>query len=175
MQLLPKNVASAVVVKLGHCPKCMRRSFVLMLGTWASGLAAMLVTNSTLVFSAVLATAVASTGLWLSHLLVFAFRAMTGARTSKGEMMGRNAAADIVFRPRRQFILAFSKTFLLAAAATAFPVGTVLAQTRTQQCLSCCAGRLSGCGNGADCNTEYQNCVANCNSGGQTPADWNCW
>ena len=50
-----------------------------------------------------------------------------------------------------------------------------LAQDRMRQCLTCCAGKLQACGNDARCNVLYQNCVANCNSHGETPADWRCW
>ena len=51
----------------------------------------------------------------------------------------------------------------------------LIAADRMQQCLSCCAAKLSDCGNSGKCNTLYQNCVANCNSHGETPADWRCW
>ncbi len=50
-----------------------------------------------------------------------------------------------------------------------------LAADQMQQCLTCCAARLRSCGNAGNCNTLYQNCVANCNSHGETPSDWRCW
>jgi hypothetical protein len=71
--------------------------------------------------------------------------------------------------------LAFGRSFLLAAAAAALPIGAVFAQSKMQQCLTCCASRLSACGNTGKCNTLYQNCVSSCNSQGASPSDWNCW
>jgi len=51
----------------------------------------------------------------------------------------------------------------------------LLAADKMQQCLTCCATKLNACGNAGSCNTLYQNCVAYCNSHGETPSDWRCW
>lgn len=58
-----------------------------------------------------------------------------------------------------------------------------LAQSRVNKCLVCCAERNKECLRreppGAifrdACSTLYSNCLSNCNSSGETPADWNCW
>lgn len=51
----------------------------------------------------------------------------------------------------------------------------LLAEDQMQQCLACCATKLKNCGSAGGCNTLYQNCVASCNSHGETPSDWRCW
>jgi hypothetical protein len=170
-----EKISTALNAKLGRCPKCMRQSFVFMLGTWGLVLVMTLVTISPLVLTLSKVIAVTATGLWLSHLTAFAFRATRSAATARGEVMRRNVVTDLSHQPRRHFILAFSKSFLLAATAAALPIGAVFAQSKMQQCLTCCASRLNACGNAGNCNTLYQNCVSSCNSQGETPSDWKCW
>lgn len=47
-------------------------------------------------------------------------------------------------------------------------------------CLTCCAKKQNKCDikdSVQKCNTEYDDCVATCNSDGATPSDWGagCW
>jgi hypothetical protein len=51
---------------------------------------------------------------------------------------------------------------------------------RIQKCSSCCADKVAPClnylPNGRGCGIEMQNCIANCNSKGNTPTEWgDCW
>jgi len=51
-------------------------------------------------------------------------------------------------------------------------------ETRLNRCLVCCDRRRESCDRqrGAQaCTNLYGACVANCNSSGETPADWACW
>jgi hypothetical protein len=169
------KLSTSLRAKLGRCPRCMRQSFFFMLGTWGLVLVTTLVTISPLVLTLATVIAVTATGLWLSHLTAFSLRAMRSVSTSDGEMAGRNAVTTLSPQPRRQFVLAFSKSFLLAATAAALPFGAAFAQSKMQQCLTCCASRLNACGNTGSCNTLYQNCVSSCNSQGTSPSDWKCW
>jgi len=55
-----------------------------------------------------------------------------------------------------------------------------LAQSQTNRCLTCCSERQVACfksegGRGGQCEVNYTNCVANCNSRGETPSNWVCW
>jgi hypothetical protein len=170
-----EKISAALNTNLGRCPRCIRQSFVVMLGTWGMVLVMTLATASSpaLILSKVIA--VGSTGLWLAHLAAFAIRATRSPTTARDEVLGRNVVTDPSPQPRRHFILAFSKSFLLAASAAALPIGAALAQSKMQQCLTCCATRLDACGNNGKCNTLYQNCVSSCNSQGASPSDWKCW
>jgi hypothetical protein len=170
-----ERISAALNANLGRCPICTRQSLFLMLGTWGLVDVMTSVTMSPLVLTLTRVIAVGATGLWLSHLTAFVLRAMRNANTLRSNTIARYAVTNLPLQPRRQFVLALSKSFLLAAAAGALPIGAVFAQSKMQQCLSCCASRLSACGTSGSCNTLYQNCVASCNSQGASPSDWKCW
>lgn len=63
------------------------------------------------------------------------------------------------------------------------PSNLILAEdkgSRVHQCLGCCGTRESDClknepGAEGRCHVNYENCVANCNTEGATPSNWNCW
>jgi len=175
MNTILKKSLAVLDANLGRCPRCMRLSFIFMLGMWGLVLVMTWATNSPLVLTAARVIVVAATGLWFSHLTAFALRAMRSAGASKGKPVGRSVVADLPYPPRRQFVFAFAKSFLLAATATALPIQTAFAQSKMQQCLACCAAKSRACGNDAKCNVLYQNCVSNCNSQGETPSEWMCW
>jgi hypothetical protein len=166
---------NAALSYLGRCPKCMRQSFLFMLGAWGVVLAAVLVTNSLLPIIAATTLAVAATGLWLAHLTAFALGKASSPSISKGEQIERKLATELVAAQRRQFISSFAKVFVLAAAATALSAQSAFAQNHLSDCLTCCAAKLNACGSDGKCNTLYQNCVSSCNSQGETPSDWRCW
>jgi hypothetical protein len=153
----------------------MRKSFIFMLGAWFLAFIITLTTTWQPLIIATAIIAVGSTGLWLSHLTAFALRAVGNTSKSKDKALRERDAADHSPDPRRQFVLGFAKSFILVATATALPIQAVLAQTRMNQCLACCATKLQACGNGANCNILYQNCVSNCNSQGSSPSAWRCW
>ena len=169
------RIVTSLIRHLGRCSRCMRQSCVFMLGSWGLTIALMGASTSSLVLHLVEAISVAATVLWLAHLVAFAARTVKGELSSEREATVRNASDDPSIPPRRRFLFEFAKNFLLVAAATALPASAALAQTKTQSCLTCCASLLSNCGSSERCNTLYQNCVASCNSGGETPADWRCW
>ena len=170
-----EKISAALNANLGRCPRCMRQSFVFMLGTCGLALVLTLVTISPLVLTLSKVIASGATGLWISHLAAFAFRATRSATTARGELIGRDDVSTRSLPPRRQFVVSFAKSFLFAASVAALPIGAALAQSKLQQCLTCCATRLNECGNTGKCNTLYQNCVSSCNSQGASPSDWKCW
>jgi len=71
--------------------------------------------------------AVGSAGLWLSHLTAFALRMVGNASASKGGALEGSVVTDRTLQPRRQFVMAFAKSFILVAAATALPIRAVFA------------------------------------------------
>ena len=164
-----------VYANLGRCPKCMRQSFIFMLGAWAAALVAASVTDSPAPVIAAATLASGATVLWLAHITAFALGAAGSANNSENKALERRILAGLASQQRRQFIASFAKVFVLGAAATALPVGSAFAQSHLSDCLTCCASKLRACGSDGKCNTLYQNCVSSCNSRGETPADWNCW
>jgi hypothetical protein len=57
---------------------------------------------------------------------------------------------------------------------------SIAEQTRMQNCITCCTSKEKACFNiNADrrlCNVEFQNCVATCNSEGNSPSSGDaCW
>jgi hypothetical protein len=170
-----EKISALLRTKLGRCPRCMRQSFFFVISTWGLVHVTTLVTISPLVRTSATVIAVTATGVWLSHLAAYALRATRHLHTATEAVMGRNIITALSLHPRRQFVLAFSKSFLVAATAAALPIGAVFAQSKLQQCLTCCASRLSACGNDGKCNTLYQNCASSCNSQGEAPSDWKCW
>ncbi|MDE2163348.1 MAG: DUF3624 family protein [Alphaproteobacteria bacterium] len=162
-------------VTLGRCPKCMRQSFIFMMGAWAVALVTPSVTDLPAPAIAAAALASAATVLWLAHITAFALGAAGSADKSGNTALERNISAGLVSQQRRQFISSFAKVFVLGAAATALPAGSVFAQSHLNDCLTCCASKLKACGSDGKCNTLYQNCVSSCNSQGETPSGWNCW
>ncbi len=164
-----------VYANLGRCRKCMRQSFIFMLGAWAAALVAASVTDSSTPVIAVAALASVATVLWLAHITAFALGAAGSANKSGNRALERNVSAGLVSQQRRQFIASFAKVFVLGAAATALPLQSAFAQSHLSDCLTCCASKLAACGSNGKCNTLYQNCVSNCNSQGESPADWRCW
>jgi hypothetical protein len=85
-----EKISAALNANLGRCPRCMRQSFVFVLGTWGLVLVMTLVTISPPVLTLATVFAAGATGLWLSHLTAFALRVMRSASTSKSKAIGRN-------------------------------------------------------------------------------------
>ena len=160
---------------LGRCPKCMRQSFIFMLGTWSVVLAVIYFADLPAPVTAAAMLALGATALWLAHVTAFALGAARSRRASESKALDKRVTTEIVLQQRRQFISSFAKTFLLAAAATTVSTQSAFAQSRLSNCLTCCAGKLEACGSAGSCNVLYQNCVSNCNSQGDSPSDWRCW
>ncbi len=114
---------------LGRCPRCMRQSFVFMLGAWGLALALPFATSSPTPAVASAIAAASLTLLWLGHLAAFALRAAGNGAPAMRGMTGAPSPSDSPVQPRRRFMLAFTKAAAFAALATAFPLGTVFAQT----------------------------------------------
>lgn len=143
---------------IGRCPKCMRQSFVFMLGAFSLAIVIELTVRSPALLIASRIVAVSSVGLWLSHLAAFSLRATRNAKSATPNAIGKNSETDLELQPRRQFLLTFARSFALVAAATALPVRSASAQA------------------GCNCPDITPKCCYNSN--GQTyvcaPADANC-
>jgi glycerol uptake facilitator-like aquaporin len=139
----------------------MRRAFLAALGT--GSLAAATWTFAGAGGAAFFLTGVALglTMVWLAHLCAYGMRAAS-------------MRPEVPLASRRRFAVSLIKAAGAMAAITALP-GTAFAQSRLQNCIACCDKNLQGCGNGGDCNVNYQNCVNNCNAGGELPVTWRCW
>jgi hypothetical protein len=153
----------------------MRQSFLFMLGAWGASFVIPHDANAAAFLVAARVLAGTATGLWLLHLAVFTLK-VTNPRRQLNNNQVEGPIADVPALPRRrELIVNIPRSFLLAAMATALPVGSAFAQDHLSECLNCCARKLKACGNGGDCNVLYQNCVSSCNNQGSTPADWRCW
>jgi hypothetical protein len=149
---------------LGRCPRCIRQSFLYALGAWGA-FGGSLALNRALITACLALAAFSLTLLWLAHLTVSAARGMAGERNDARAASGLS---------RRQLFSRFAQSLGTLALVTALP-GAAAAQDRTQNCLTCCDKFRTSCGNGGDCNVNYQNCVNNCNAGGELPVTWRCW
>jgi MFS family permease len=159
MKNLVSKIGNILNAVLGRCPKCMRLSFISMLGACGLVLLAAMVTQSPALLIATRLIAAGAAALWLSHLMAYAKR---NALRANGDV-----------QPRRQFIAAFARSFIFVMAATAFPVGTVFAQ-------SCdCASNMKCCWNYAGdvsvCAPLDANCCAHASSPWSCPQGHDCY
>ena len=137
----------------------MRQSFLAAIAAW--GVAAML-DAAFGAGPAMIAAGIMALGaslLWTAHLF------------SYGRRAARN---DEVQESRRKFAVNLLRAAGAMAAVTALP-GAAFAQDRIHACLTCCDKNRTDCGNSGLCNVNYQNCVNNCNAGGELPVVWRCW
>jgi len=141
MKALLTETIGKLSAHLGRCPRCMRQSFRFMLGAWSLAFVVSLITNAGMVLVASQITAAGSAILWLSHLAVFSLRAARNASTPADNASGRTVSADPSVDPQRRYVLAFTKSLVVAATATALPLRAAFAQ-------SCgCAAPLKCCFN----------------------------
>ena len=114
-------------MKLGHCPKCMRTSFLAAALATAVGFLSWTLEFPPPIDTVILAVAAGLVSLWFSHLLAFAGRAVRGALAKA--VLPPTAPADHMRRwPRRRFLLLFVKAFAFAGIASMLPRGAA-AQT----------------------------------------------
>jgi hypothetical protein len=100
-----------IFANLGHCPYCMSKAFQVGLIASALFFSAMIVgLTSSIVLSTGL-VAVGFTGLWIAHLVAFAFRASTS------ECWAEHASLA-----RRGFLLSFGRALTFSAVLAATPV-----------------------------------------------------
>ena len=136
----------SIHMKLGHCPKCMRTSFLAAVMTTALSLASLLLQIPPPLDAVILVAAVGLVGLWLAHLFAFADRAVRGAMTKAVQPL--SAPDDMRHWPRRRFLLLFAKAFAFAGFASMLPLGAA-AQT--------CSCDQADC----TCPASHPNCFIN--------------
>lgn len=163
MNAVLTQTRGALRAKLGRCSRCMRVSFASAITGWALALLAARVMSWPEAGIALGIGACALTGLWTTHLLVFAWRAIgppagtADTTTGGGE---RTEQWERTARSRRHMMLAFAKAVAFVAVATAVPA-TLLAQS--QPCDGC--ARYSGSVCFSCCTCQYNNCTSGCASG----------
>ncbi len=122
-------LAAKLGPKLGHCPKCMRQSFLVMLVAWGvTGVLAVAAAGVGLAGASAVAAG-CLTLLWLGHVAAFALRSARNGNVRRGIGNGGAAPPESPVGPRRRFMLAFVRSAAFAATATAFPYGSVFAAT----------------------------------------------
>jgi hypothetical protein len=122
-------VATTLSAKLGHCPRCMRQSFIFMVGAWTLASGITLAANTPLFLITGWVIAGGSILLWLMHLSSFALRSVRTYGASTTNLLQNNEAADPPEQLRRHLVLSFARSFLLVAATTALPLRAAWAQS----------------------------------------------
>src|SRR5262245_57660666 len=99
-----------ILANLGHCPYCMSKAFQATLIAWGVFFATLIlgVPSSTVIWTEL--AAMGLTGLWIAHLIAFAFRASAAEYHSEQSTSAR-----------RGFLLSFGSAVAFAAVATATP------------------------------------------------------
>jgi hypothetical protein len=82
-----------------------------------------------------------------------------------------------VLRRRLLGVLAAALTCASAPASSPAENANILAQSRLEKCVRCCAEYQKTCDPRTDphCEEKHTKCVAHCNRQGNMPSDWNCW
>ncbi len=120
-----KRVTGIVAAKLGHCPRCMRQSFVIAVIAWVCAMAACAMARPVLTITFGI-LALGLSGLWLAHLATFAARVVVKVERN-ADSATNDPASSRARMPRRQFFRTFAKAFTFAAIATAVSTRTALA------------------------------------------------
>jgi hypothetical protein len=149
MKILARNIDAILDTYLGRCPKCVRTSFLVAVAASCAALILPTATNSPFLTTASRVLAVASAGLWLSHLVAFALRAGRSASMSNETALRETRRSSPYQGARRQFIVSFAKSFVFAVAATALPFRSAFAaDCNCASPLKCCwdfTGTVSVC------------------------------
>jgi hypothetical protein len=108
----PTKIANWVWNNLGHCPRCTRTAFLTAIALWCVACGLAVFSASAPVVLAAAAAALATTMLWLAHLLAFT-KKTSGHVASKFE--------DNPDLSRRSLAPTFAKILGLAAIASIVP------------------------------------------------------
>jgi hypothetical protein len=173
------SLKTVLLGHLGHCGECMRTSFVAAVAAWAVFAALRAAVPSATIQTLSVLAAIASSLLWLAHIVVFAWRVSRAAPSPQ-----RIASAS-----RREFVPLFIRTLTLGAAMTAFPGAITSAFGEklgpcdhcarfkgSDRCWACCrcqnSNNVAGCKKQtnpdkynkclADCTTSFENCNKAC-------------
>lgn len=142
---LMMHFVKAPISQIGRCPYCMRKAFILMIGSWATLLIASAASAPVIALTALSALAIITSALWSAHILGFAVRASLP-----------NSAEKRSHLSRRQMFGKLAKVAGGIALATAIPQ------------LAHASGCSTTCTNGSsskDCPTG-QSCSCYCDGRG---------
>jgi hypothetical protein len=149
--------------KLGRCPLCMRSAFRSAIALAGVSVVLVLLGSHRLLLATATISAAAAALVWMAHLAAFAMRGVRAANR-----------ADQRMNARRRAVLAFGRSFVLAAAMTGLPP-SVFAQVMTcsdgcrrfrgtSDCYPCCSTcnqkKVQGCNNANKGNPDgYNKCI----------------
>ena len=173
-----RSLSDILLANLGHCAKCMRTSFAAAMAAWMIFVAAYVIAPSAIVMPAEL-IALSLSALWISHILVFAWKAVKWAPAAA--KIDKRASENPSLS-RRKFLPSFLRTLAIAAVMTASPGAIVSAFGQAQgpcdgcsryrgssTCWTCCSCQnsncITGCKNTSGGNPDrYNTCIGNCST-----------
>jgi len=144
---------------MGRCPYCIRKAFMAAASAWALFAICFLMNCAQSVMLVTGATAVILTGLWITHLLVFAGRASV---TPSGT--GHSV-------PRREAFSGFGRALIMVMVASSAP-SLARAQDSRTQCHAICAANMNACYRRTrlgsrehdECGNAYNDCMSVCDA-----------
>jgi hypothetical protein len=114
MHTVVKKSVRSLIANLGHCPKCMRQAFLAALTAWALAIAIKVSSGRDLTAIVTMAVALGLTGLWMTHLGVYAARVAAAGKYLNKETNKSPAA------PSRRELVGQIGHVALAVGAGAF-------------------------------------------------------
>ncbi len=178
MLVATRSLKGMLLAHLGHCPRCMRMSFVASATAWVLLIVAYATASSIITTLAAL-VAISLTILWVSHVIVFAWKATTSAYAPA---KSGNRTQRIPSLSRREFVPIFLRTLTFAVVITTYPnaITSVFGQDQgpcdgcsrykgTNTCWTCCRCQntncITGCKNTSGGNPDkYNTCIGNCST-----------
>lgn len=150
----------------GQCPRCARVSLVAAIVTWTSAVLTAYLVRSPFLASAFVVIAIGLTGLWLTHLISYAWR----ATCESAAIPAPNVITGGFVTPRRQFFSTFIKCVSGAAVATVFPrsaFSQVFPCDRCRRfqgstCYECCRCQNQNCIRACKESSDYNMCINGC-------------
>jgi hypothetical protein len=178
MPAASRIVKNIVLSRFGRCPRCMSTSLAAAVAAWALFIAAR-ATAPFAISMIVEAAAILLSALWVTHIAVFAWKAVVfaPAKTEDDERASRIARLS-----RREFVPMFFRTLALTAVMTASPRAITSAFGQNQgpcdgcsrykgsnTCWTCCSCQNSNCITGCKKTSggnpdKYNTCIGNCST-----------
>jgi hypothetical protein len=164
-----RSGVSYIYNNLGACTYCMRKAFLGAALAWSLVILAAIVNSPSVLFPATVLTAATLTGLYLTHLFVFATKASAVEYRRKGAYGGQKSEGMSEIT-RRGVLPLFAQALTFAAIATTIPMLGWAGQdystcnsncyNASLRCWSQCGRMDSGCQ--SSCDDTRARCQRNC-------------